>query len=139
MPKGDAARRALLFLNKVLVALPQGRFPAHREGTFTALNDLMMERGQVLVHVLHESSRHGQQHAQQLDVTTRILPQPVLRPLRRLMEERALHGDANASTLLQLLPRSPSLHERIATALGGQSASTMLDFFLKTYLSLIHI
>lgn len=135
MPKGDAARRALLFLNKVLVALPQGRFPAHREGTFTALNDLMMERGQVLVHVLHESSRHGQQHAQQLDVTTRILPQPVLRPLRRLMEERALHGDANASTLLQLLPRSPSLHERIATALGGQSASTMLDFFLKTYSS----
>ena len=60
-PQSEAARRALVFLNKVLVALPQGGFPAHRESRLTMLNDVMTQRNMTLRRTLEETVQYDVQ------------------------------------------------------------------------------
>lgn len=132
LPPGDAARRALLFLNKVLVALPQGGFPSHREPTLVALNGVVSEHNVILRRTLQEIGQHGEPSFI-LDVTSNPLPRLFYRPLRACMEPLAKDGDANAAAVLSTLPAQPTLRERYALVLNGQAPQVAYDSFMSTY------
>ena len=131
-PQNQAARRALVFLNKVLVALPQGGFPVHREPRLTTLNDVILQRNVFLRRILQESVRYDVQ-SNNVNMPSELIPQPICRELRQHMQELASNGDENASTLLQILPAHPSLRERFDTALCGESRDTVFKSFMDMY------
>lgn len=133
-PQSEAARRALVFLNKVLVALPQGGFPAHRESRLTMLNDVMTQRNMTLRRTLEETVQYDVQNSN-ISMPSEHIPQRICRELRKHMQQLASKGDANASTLLQVLPTHPSLQERFATALCGESRDAVFQSFMDMYSS----
>ena len=122
----------MVFLNKVLVALPQGGFPAHREPRLTMLNDVMTQRNMNLRRTLEETVQYDVQ-SNKISMPSELIPQRICRELREHMQQLASNGDANAVALLQVLPTYPSLRERFATALCGESRDTVFQSFMDMY------
>ena len=131
-PANDSGHRALLFLNKVLVALPQGGFLSHREATLTQLNDSVAEASSELHRVVRDTSERFVADIPDLSMT-RTPSLSAVRALHACFRPIADKGDADAKLLLDLVPPALSLPERIALIMDGRDRATVYEDFMSTY------
>lgn len=131
-PANDAGHRALLFLNKVLVALPQGGFLAHRDAAMTQLNDSVAEASSELHRVVHDTSERFVANIPDL-LVTRTPSLVVARALHTCLRPIADKGDTNAKDILEHVPPALSLTERIALIMDGRDRATVYENFMSMY------
>ncbi|WFD23185.1 Ras GTPase activating protein ira2 [Malassezia equina] len=128
----QASHRALMFLNKVLVALPQGGFLSHRDAALTQLNDLVAEASSELHRVVRDTSDRFLADIPDLSVT-RTPSLIAVRALHACFGPMAEKGDATAKQLLQHVAPAHSLPERIALIMDGRDRATVYEEFMSTY------
>ena len=110
VPEGRVSlTRELLFLNKVLVALPQHGFSSHRDLHLTALNDLVAYVSETASHILEEK-----QHPQLPEDRMRGPPSDAdVFTLRTHLASLSPHV---GGAVLAALPPKPTWSERMARA-----------------------
>ncbi|WFD26718.1 Ras GTPase activating protein ira2 [Malassezia nana] len=131
-PAPDAGHRPLLFLNKVLVALPQKGFHSHRDPALTQLNAVVAETSSELDRVLHDTCNRFVADLPDLSVT-RTLSLVTGRALYALLRPMAEQGDAFAKKVLDCLPSMRSLQERVALIMDGRDRASVYEDFMTTY------
>ncbi|WFD19572.1 Ras GTPase activating protein ira2 [Malassezia caprae] len=131
-PANDAGHRALLFLNKVLVALPQGGFLAHRDAALTQLNDSVAEASSELHRVVRDTSERFVADIPDLSVT-RTPSLVAVRALHACFGPIADKGDVNAQRLVERMSPPLTLPERIALIMDGRDRATAYEDFMSTY------
>lgn len=131
-PAPDAGHRALLFLNKVLVVLPQKGFHSHRDPALTQLNNVLAETSSELDRLLHDTCNRFVANLPDLSVT-RTLSLVTGRTLHALLRPFAEQGDTYAKKLLDCLPPMLSLQERVALIMDGRDRATVYEDFMATY------
>lgn len=125
------AQRALRFLNKVLVALPQGRFSAYRDAACTSVNSAVGATTAFLDRVLRVASERRVYEPPPTTLTWSV-PHMFHHLLRGRLEPLAQAGDAIATQVLASMPLARSLSERVALVLGQQDQEQAYTSFMQS-------
>lgn len=127
-PPADRAH-ALSFLSKVLVALPQGLFSAHRDVAYTALNPVVATTTSFLARVWRVAveRRRDEPPSGLLQTDT---PPAFAAGLRECLAPLADAGDAVAHDALASMAPVLSYTQRVRLALDAQDRAAAFDAFV---------